>query len=160
MVASSSSSHRVRAARIDDLAAILDIEARAFEPARRSSRPSLRRALLSGFQRMLVLEVAEGEAAGKLVGYLVVWPFPFTWRIYNLASDPSERNRGVGGALLAAAVDEARRAGAAKVVLESRKEPGLLRFYQQRGFRASRELADYYAEGEDAVRMELPLLRT
>jgi ribosomal protein S18 acetylase RimI-like enzyme len=154
-----SSPHRVRAARIDDLTAILDIEARAFEPARRSSRPSLRRALLSGFQRVLVLEVAEGEAAGKLVGYLIVWPFPLTWRIYNLASDPTERNRGVGGALLAAAVVEAERAGAAKLVLESRNEPDLLRFYQQRGFRASRELPDYYADGEDAVRMELPLPR-
>jgi len=137
---------------MDDLEAIGHIETRAFEASRRSSRASLRRALGSSFQRVLVLEVQ-----GEVAGYLVLWPYPRTWRIYNLASDPRRRNLGVGSALLAAAVDEARRAGAGRLVLESRNEPGLLRFYEQRGFRASRKLRDYYSKGEDAVRMELDL---
>jgi ribosomal protein S18 acetylase RimI-like enzyme len=152
-----SSAHRIRPARSDDLEAIVALEAQAFDPARRTSRASLRRALRSPFQRVLVLEAAGGEGSGRVAGYVVVWPFRRTWRIYNLASDPARRNQGVGGALLAAAAAEARRAGAARLVLEARLEPGLVRFYEQRGFRTCRTLPNYYAEGEDAIRMEQAL---
>lgn len=150
------SGDRIRRARPDDLPAILDIESAAFEPARRSSRASLARALRSGFQQVLVLEVATGAAA-KLAGYLVLWPFRRTWRIYNLATDRRWRNRGIGSALVAAAVEAARAGGAERLVLESRREPELVRFYEQRGFRIARRLPDYYGSGQDAVRMELYL---
>lgn len=143
---------RIRPATLEDLPDIVRIEAAAFEPSRRSSRRSLRRALKSPFQRVLVLE--SGEA---LAGYLIVWPHPRSWRIYNLATDPGMRNRGVAGALLSAAITAARGAGADRVMLESRAETGLVGYYEQRGFRVQRRLRDYYSEGEDAVRMVMPL---
>ncbi len=142
----------IRPAAADDLPAILRIEAAAFEPSRRSRGRSLRRALASPFQRVLVLEVA-----GSVAGYLIVWPFRRSWRIYNLATDPAMRNRGVAGSLLAAAVAAARAAGAQRVILESRVEAGLVAYYEQRGFRIERRLRDYYEKGEDAVRMALAL---
>ena len=142
---------------MDDLDAILAIEARAFEPARRSSRETLRRALRSAFQRVLVLEGSTAEGGAAVAGYVVIWPRRRTWRIYNIASDPAWRNQGVGGTLLGAAIAEATRAGAERMVLEARREPALVRFYEQRGFRIRRELPDYYARGGHAIRMELPL---
>lgn len=142
----------IRRATPDDLDAVLAIEEDAFEPSRRSSRASLRRALTSFFQRVWVLELD-----GALAGYVIVWPFRHTWRIYNLASDARFRNRGVGGALVSAVATEAQRAGARRLVLESRLDPGLLGFYERRGFRIAGRLVDYYAPGEDAARMVMAL---
>ncbi len=142
----------VRPAVRDDLEAVLAIEAEAFEPSRRSSRASLCRALTSSFQRVWVLELDHA-----LAGYVIVWPFRHTWRIYNLASDARFRNRGVGGALVSAVAAEAKRAGARRLVLESRLDPALTAFYQRRGFRVARRIPDYYAPGEDAARMVMPL---
>lgn len=143
-----SSSDSIRPAGPADLEAILRIEEAAFEPSRRASRASLARALRSQFQRVLVFEHRETVA-----GYLVLWPYRHTWRIYNLATDPGHRNRGVAGTLLAAAAAAARDQGARRMVLESRASPELVGYYRARGFRVERRLADYYAPGEDAVRM-------
>jgi [ribosomal protein S18]-alanine N-acetyltransferase len=137
---------RIRRAGPGDLAALAAIEAAAFEPERRSRRASLRRA--PRFQRVLVFDI-DGEVAGLIV----LWPYRHTWRVYNLASHPSHRNRGVAGALLAEAIEQARRAGAHTLVLESRDEPGLVGFYEQRGFSVRRRLPDYYGRGQHAVRM-------
>jgi [ribosomal protein S18]-alanine N-acetyltransferase len=139
---------RIRRAGPRDLSALAAIEAAAFEPARRSSRASLRRALRSRFQRVLVL-VVDGEVAGLII----LWPYRHTWRIYNLASHPAYRNRGVAGALVSESIEQARRAGARTLVLEARDEPGLRRFYEQRGFAVRRRLPDYYGRGQHAVRM-------
>jgi ribosomal protein S18 acetylase RimI-like enzyme len=142
----------VRPATAADLDDICGIEAAAFEPSRRSSRRSLARAMASPFQLMLVL-VMEREVAG----FVIVWPFPRTWRIYNLATHPAWRNRGVAGGLLRAVEGRARAAHARWLVLESRPGGDLERYYAQRGFQARRCLHDYYAPGEDAVRMVLSL---
>ena len=142
----------VRAATPADLGAIRDIELAAFEPSRRSSTRSLRRTLRSPFQRV---QVAELEA--RVAGFVIVWPYRHTWRIYNLATDPRWRNRGVAGTLLGAVEREARGRGARRLVLESQPGGALERFYQQRGFRVAERLRDYYAAGLDAVRMELML---
>lgn len=133
------------------------IEAAAFEPARRSSRRSLVRALGSPFQRVLVLEARQGTRPWRVAGYVIVWPFRHVWRIYNLASDPAWRQQGIGGTLLSAAAQAAQQAGATRLVLEARREAELLRFYDRRGFRVTRELPDYYAPGEHAVRLAMPL---
>src|SRR5690606_31634717 len=107
---------RIRPAGPADLDAILAIETAAFEPARRSSRRALRRALDSPFQRTLVLEAPDAEGARRIAGYVVIWPFRRTWRIYNLAADPSWGPQGFGSALLAAVVEQASRAGARRLV--------------------------------------------
>jgi ribosomal protein S18 acetylase RimI-like enzyme len=143
---------RIRDATPGDLPSIQDIERAAFDAARRSSTAALRRALQSHFQRVLVLEID-----GRVVGYVILWPHRRSWRVYNLASHPGYRNQGIGGALLSAAIGHAVRAGAKRLMLESRDDPALVRFYEQRGFRSRRQLPDYYAPGEHALRLELAL---
>lgn len=152
-----SAARRVRPAGPADLEAILAIETAAFDPARRSTRRALRRALDSPFQRTFVLEAPDARGVRRVAGYVVLWPFPRTWRIYNLAADPSWGAQGIGSALLSAAIEEATRAGASRLVLEARAEPRLLRFYERRGLRRVRELPDYYAPGESALRLEMRL---
>lgn len=142
----------VRPATGADLAAIRGIEAAAFEPSRRASRRALARALASPFQRVFVLPLD-----GAVAGYVIVWPYRQSWRIYNLATDPAWRNRGVAGALLRAVEWQARTAGAARLVLESQPGGPLQRFYEERGFQVQKRLQDYYTKGEDAVRMVLSL---
>lgn len=134
-----------------DLAAISAIEAAVFEPSRRSSRRALVRALASPFQRVLVL-----EERANLAGFVIVWPYRHTWRVYNLATHPDYRGRGAATMLLAEVAAQARAAGASRLVLECL--PGELEaYYQRRGFGVRQRLADYYAPGEDAVRMEMSL---
>lgn len=145
----------VRPAGPDDLPQIVRIEEAAFEPARRSSRRALRRALASEFQQVSVIALAHNGAGA--VGYLIAWPYPHTWRIYNLATDPAHRHRGLGRALLADVQERARNSGATLLVLEARIDPGLIGFYRRQGFCEARRLPDYYASGEDAWRMELAL---
>ena len=149
---SKSPCEQLRAASPKDLPAILDIEAQAFDSTRRSSRKSLKRSIESPFQRVLVQDLH-----GAVAGYVILWMFPRTWRVYNLASHPGRRNQGVGRSLLDAAARLAAAAGARRLVLESRPDPALLRFYEQRGFRVRGRLEDYYAPGEHAVRMDLAL---
>lgn len=140
----------IRRAGPGDLAVIEAIEADAFEPSRRSSRRVLRHALRSDFQRVLVLDIG-----GAVAGFLVLWPYPQTWRIYNLATARAWRGRGVAGRLIAAVREAARLSGTRRVVLEARDEAGLIDFYEAHGFQAVRPLPDYYSDGEHAFRMAL-----
>jgi ribosomal protein S18 acetylase RimI-like enzyme len=142
----------IRPARAVDLACIQGIEAAAFEPARRSSRRALRRALHSSFQKILVAEIDD-----EVAGFVVLWPFRQTWRVYNLATHPAHRDQGVGKRLLQAALAAAQQAGARRVVLEARATGHLVDYYQRLGFRAQARLPNYYAQGQDALRMELSL---
>lgn len=143
---------RIRPARAADLACIQGIEAAAFEADRRSSRRALQRALSSSFQKVLVAEVA-----GQVAGFLILWPFRHTWRVYNLATHPAWRNQGVARRLLQAVQASATDAGARRVVLEAHARGNLVDYYQRLGFQARARLPDYYAQGQDALRMELNL---
>jgi len=136
----------------DDLDAVFRIERTAFEPERRASRRSLRRALVSPHQVVLV-----AQQGAQLVGYAVLWCYRHTWRLYSIASDPSVQGRGIGGALLDKAVLVARAAGARCLQLEARSTPQLQGWYERKGFEVVQSLPDYYAPGDHAVRMRLTL---
>ena len=142
----------IRTARLQDLDAIMAIETAAFEPARRASRRSLRRALQSSWQRVIVC-----ESDGRVAGYATLWPYKHTWRLYSVAIDPAVQRRGIGSRLLAAAIAAARAAGARRLQLEARAMPDLLRLYRQHGFIEVARLPDYYGRADDAVRMRLGL---
>jgi GNAT superfamily N-acetyltransferase len=82
-----------------------------------------------------VLVAAEG---GRVVGQLQLTDGeePATAEIKNMAVAPSHRGRGIGFALIRAAIDLARREGrTALVVATGAADTGNLRFYQRAGFR-------------------------
>lgn len=104
--------------------------------------------------------VAEDEA--KVLGWVAgfVWRrTPKPWgRIYALAVHPEARRRKVGSRLLHFAIDELRRMGASRVLLEVRAaNHSAVAAYRKAGFVPCREMADYYGSGLHAHRMVLEL---
>ena len=83
---------------------------------------------------------------GEIVGHLqAVARDESRWEVVNTAVAEHERGRGVGRALLERAVDEARSAGVARVILATATaDIGNLRFYQRCGFRMTRIVPDAF----------------
>ncbi len=97
---------------------------------------------------------AEQEA-----GAVIFFTFRKSVRIYSLAVLPEFRGEGVGEQLIRAVFEEARIAGIAAVTLEAdAANDRLLEWYRGLGFTPRTVLPDYYADGEDAVRMGLSLI--
>ncbi|MHB8634751.1 MAG: GNAT family N-acetyltransferase [Thermoplasmatota archaeon] len=139
--------HRIRAAKLEDLPAILDLERASFEPARLASAASLRRSLTSARQSVWVVEGSQG-----LDALLVLWHHPNRLRVYDVATHPEARGRGLGRHLMAHAEKMARKAGCRFLSLEAQEEDGM-------GFRVMARLPHYYHDGCGAVRMEKRLER-
>lgn len=95
------------------------------------------------------------EEGDGVEGFLFARVAADEMEILNLAVEPAARERGAGSALLAAAFDYGRQAGAARAFLEVRESNlRARRFYQQRGFTVSGRRPRYYHHPvEDAVVM-------
>lgn len=99
------------------------------------------------------------ECDGEVAGYLMAWRSGDELHILNVAVDPARRRRGVGAALLTAALAAARRGGLTEVTLEVRvaNRPALA-LYHSYGFRDVGLRPGYYADtGEDALILTLSL---
>ena len=109
-----------------------------------------------GGERALVLE--EG---GQVVAYLLYTLVIDEATINTIGVDPPAQGRGLGGQLLAAALDRIRRDGARRCLLEVRRGNRAARaLYEGRGFAVDGVRKNYYpAAGgrEDAVLMSRPL---
>ncbi len=148
---------RIRDAKPADLAALSEIETRAFA-ADRLSRRSFRRLL---GRPSAALRVA--VAAGAVVGYYLVLTRigSSVARLYSLAVAASARGQGVGDRLLADAERQAKRRGATVLRLEVRADNGgAIRLYAGRGFARFGTYPAYYADGTDALRFQKRLRRT
>jgi ribosomal-protein-alanine N-acetyltransferase len=78
--------------------------------------------------------------------------------ILTLAVAPQARRRGLGRALVQAALDAATQAGAATMFLEvSDRNEAALTLYEAAGFRATGRRRRYYVDGTDAVTMAATL---
>ncbi len=147
---------RIRDGRRADLAALSEIETRAFAADRLSPR-SLRRLIgrPSGGLRVAVTD-------GEIVGYHLVLTRAGSRvaRLYSIAVAAAARGAGVGARLLADAERAARRAGAAHLRLEVRPDnAGAIRLYEQHGYARIGTRPDYYADGADALRYQKTLAR-
>lgn len=81
---------------------------------------------------------------GRDVGFALVRTTGEEAELLLLATRPAARGRGIGGALLRAAMEEARGRGAATLFLEVRSGNDAIRLYQREGFGKVGERKGYY----------------
>jgi GNAT superfamily N-acetyltransferase len=88
-------------------------------------------------------------SGGEIVGHLQAVPRDDAWEVTNTAVIEAARGAGLGRALLERAVDEARVAGAARVILATATaDVGNLRFYQRSGFRMTHVVPDAFGASQ------------
>jgi ribosomal-protein-alanine N-acetyltransferase len=146
----------IRAATIDDLEAILDIEQRAFRKDRFSKR-----------QYIYLLTKANSTVYLLVTGKKVIATAVMLWRrksrigrLYNIAVHPDFQGQGMGAILMEACEKECRKRGCTVVTLEVRSDnKGAVRFYRDRGYESARTLHRYYPDGGNGIRMVKKLNR-
>lgn len=147
---------RIRAAGPADLEVIDRLERASFD-GDRFLRRNLRRLLSSSSASFLIADEKEGAAGYALVLFR---KGVRAARLYSVAVDPRFRGRGVGESLIGASARAALDRGADRLRLELRpSNAAAMRLYQRAGFTFLERKAGYYHDGEDAVRLELPLGR-
>lgn len=143
-------SPRLRAARRDDLDALLALEAQF--PGDRLAPRQLRRHLVNPRARLRVLDLGPGLGGYALV---LLRAGSDRARLYSIAVDAASRGRGFGARLLSDAEAQARRAGARAMRLEVRTDnAAAVALYEARGYRRIGEVASYYEDGAAAWRYE------
>lgn len=100
-----------------------------------------------------VFLVAEEE--GRILGYIGMYFALDEGEITNVAVDPAERRKGIGGILLDAIKKEAERRSLTKIVLEVRvSNETAIRLYERNGFAGCGIRKEFYEEPrEDAYIM-------
>ena len=147
--------HRITHARPTDLDALAALEEAAF-PGDRMSRRALAHNTKSPSLSFLVAR--DGKT---LVGHalLAFRKGSSLARLYSLAVLPSEAGQGLGRKLLKAAEREARRRGADRLRLEVRADnKAAIRLYETGNYNPLARVADYYEDGEAALRYEKALI--
>lgn len=141
----------LRAARPEDLAALVEVEEACFAQDR-ISRRSFRRFLESSGASFVI-----AERAGKIIGYALLLFRSGTAlaRLYSFALREEMRGFGYGRALLAAAEADAFARDRIVLRLEVREDNATARgLYTKAGYRVHGRVADYYEDGTAALRME------
>ena len=101
--------------------------------------------------------VAQGPA-GEIVAYAGLMCVEPIADVQTIAVVPEFEGRGIGSALLTELIAEARRRGAADVLLEVRADnPRAQALYRRFGFRQIHVRRRYYRDGVDALIMQLAL---
>lgn len=143
----------------EDLEAVAAVENCCFAEYRRSSRRALLTSLKRPTQRVWIAWVREPGQPPVAAGVLIMHRRSCSLRIYSLAVLPAYRGCGVGRRLVGKVLAEARRLRHVRYVsLEAtRSDRRLVRWYEGMGFVAEWRLPDYYAPGQDGVRMSYSL---
>lgn len=146
----------VRRARLDDLDALVALEHAAFATDR-AERRAIRHAIVSPSMSVLVALLDEGAGTCVLVGAATLERRrnSRSARLSSIAVSPSRAGLGVGGRLLQAVEDEARKHGCTRLRLEVRADNGAgLRLYERRGYVRFAVREAYYEDGMEAWRYE------
>ncbi len=141
-------------ASIDQLDSLLEIEGRCFITDNFSRR-----------QFNYLLEKAKAislvcHSAGRMHGYLVCLKpaLPRPARIYSLAVIPELRGMGIASGLLQRTLKILKKQGYQRCRLEVRaKDKKTQALYKRFNFKIIGQVAEYYGDGADALKMELNL---
>jgi ribosomal protein S18 acetylase RimI-like enzyme len=88
---------------------------------------------------------------GAPIGFIVLEAAPEATHVQAIAVAPSERGRGIGATLMAAAVRWARAAGSAQLrLITAQANVEALELFLKNGFAIERQLPRFYARGQDA----------
>ena len=150
----------VREATVRDLPRILEIERLAFPQP--WSLDSFKRELILPFSRIVVVDQVPARLCrptrGQPAGFLCRWLVADECHILNVAVHPELRRGGIGMALMAEAINEAKAKNIRLVTLEVRRSNVAARsLYRKLNFEERRLRTNYYGPGEDAIVMELHL---
>lgn len=147
----------IRKSTPSDLDFLEKLETSCFPKFQQSSRRAIRYSITSRFQKVLVAEYSEGKEK-KAVGSAILYLYAKTLRIFSIAVMPEVQGKGIGKNLLEYAVNLAKSGKIARITLEvCKRDLKVIRFYENAGFKFTEELPDYYAKGENGVRMALQL---
>ncbi|MFB9716920.1 MULTISPECIES: ribosomal protein S18-alanine N-acetyltransferase [Arthrobacter] len=98
------------------------------------------------------------EAGGQIVAYAGLMCIEPIADVQTIAVVPEFEGKGIGSAILTELIAEARRRGAADVLLEVRADnPRAQALYVRFGFEQIHVRPRYYRDGTDALIMRLPL---
>lgn len=143
---------RIRAARPGDLDALMRIEAGSFRTGG-FNRRQMRYLLTRARGRIWVAEERR-EVLGFVI--LLTPANHRSARIYDIATTPAARGRGISRALIGAAWRWAQRRGYTGLHLEVQcTNRAAIRLYERLGFRRAQRLPDYYGEDKDGWKYRL-----
>ncbi|SPT52866.1 ribosomal-protein-alanine N-acetyltransferase [Actinomyces bovis] len=129
-----------------------------------SAGPAGQDAIKQGAGEQVAVEQGAGEQPGELIGYAGLWYGDGRGDadLLTIATVPAWRRKGIGSALLDAAVEIARQAGCKHLLLEVRESnTGAQRLYESRGFKGLGRRRKYYLQPvEDALVMRLTLAKS
>ena len=144
---------KIRKSDINDFNFLVKLEEESFPAFQQSTKQSIKHGIQSDFQEILIVETKDKNRAP--IGALVLFKYSKSLRIYSIAILPEYQNLGYGDYLLKHVFEFANRQNYEKILIEvSTRDTKLIDWYKQRGFNSFERIADYYGEGEDAVKME------
>ena len=154
---SSPESFLIRQMTSEDMPEVMEIERVAFTNP--WSPDLLRRELSHDWSTILLVEEELAPGMRRLLGFSIFWVVHDELHILNVATDPSQRRRGVARAVMNATLDRGRQRRCVMATLEVRRSnEAALSLYRGLGFRAVGVRPNYYVdEGEDAIVMILDL---
>lgn len=146
---------RMRPARRDDVARLIEIEAACYSSDQLSRRSFTR---LIGSASALVI-VAELDACIAGYALILLRKNSTIARLYSLAVDPAFSGRSIGRSLLGEAERQARARSVTKLRLEVRRDNDVAAsLYRSAGFHETDCLPGYYSDGGDGTRYEKSLI--
>jgi ribosomal-protein-alanine N-acetyltransferase len=163
---------QIRQFRKTDFDTLWRIDQSCFDPELAYSRPEMAFYMRRPGSFTLVAEGEGGAVGGNgsqpaeipavgILGFVVAETRRKSGHIITIDVVAEARRAGVGSALLRAAEDQLRRAGAAGVALETPvNNAAAIRFYKQKGYFVEKTVAGYYSNQMDALVMAKELSRT
>ena len=124
-----------------DLPAVISVMQEAFDPRYGEAWTSSQ---CLGMLSLPGVWLTLASMDGRDVGFALVRSTGEEAELLLLATRPAARGRGIGGALLRAAIEEARDRRAATIFLEVRSGNDAIRLYQREGFGKIGERKAYY----------------
>lgn len=135
------------------LNALCALESSVFDA---QSFPLSRRNFIHHLKRGNIYAAFEGE---ELLGYVLIFWYPHSIRLYSLATSHAARGKGVGLALMQYVKDLACEKNKERLTLEVKQSNShAIKIYEKFGFRVVKTLKDYYPT-EDGYKMQMPLTK-